>query len=186
MPANLTKANKGQSIGFILRDWVFNDSLVILLSVARELIAAGHDIKFFALDERSDQTFIESASAIAPVHSWSPMETTLKDYLLELGKCKLVISSRAHGAIVSACLGIPVCCVCIEPKLEQVALMLNKGSRAVREPFIKDEIIRLVEEMIEQLPSLIEATVQDVAKNNKEMSNGITLFRSFVSDRASI
>lgn len=183
MPANLTKSNKAESIAFILRDWAFNDSVSILLSVARELIAGGHSIKFFAFDERSDNNFIQLASAFGPVYCWKPIEMSIADYLSELAKCKLAISSRAHGAIVSACLGIPVCCVCIEPKLEQVALMLNNAARVVREPFKKSEIVKLIDAMLQELPSLKEATVHDVARNKSEMSEGISLFRSFASDR---
>ena len=150
MPDNIRSPHKQESIAFILRDWIFNDHVAVLLSVAKALIAAGHDIKFFAFDEDSDAKFIHSAASLGPVYCWKPTEMTIEKYLFELAKCKLVISSRAHGAIVSACLGIPVCCVCIEPKLQQVAMMLVNSARIIKEPFKLEEILRQIENTFER------------------------------------
>jgi polysaccharide pyruvyl transferase WcaK-like protein len=181
MPTDLKKTQEQESSGFILRDWVFSDNVSIMLSVAKALLDSGHQVKFFALDEDSDTKFIQSASAFGPVYCWNPVEMTIQTYLSEFKKCKLVISSRAHGAIVSACLGIPVCCVCIEPKLEQVAKMLSNSAQAITEPFKKEEILRRIEDVLQELPSLKEATSKDVSRNSNEMSEGISLFRNFVT-----
>lgn len=183
MPTHLKRPDRRDSIGFILRDWIFDDSVAALLMVAKELRFTGHDIKFFALDERADTNFVQEAAKIAPVHCWKPDEMTIEDYLSELVKCKLVISSRAHGAIVSACLGIPVCCILIEPKLRQVAQMLKNSAQTVEAPFNKEEVLKVVKNALQVLPSLREATSQDVERNNKEMSHGISLFRNFVVER---
>ncbi len=181
MPATLPIPQKKESIGFILRDWAFNDHVSILTNVAKKLRDDGYDVKFFALDETSDLKFIESVSAWGSVYCWRPSEMTLENYLSELMTCKLVISSRAHGAILSACLGIPVCCVCIEPKLFQVAAMLKNSARLITEPFDEHEIITQIHHTLDELALLREATFQDIAKNKAEMLRGISLFKSFVS-----
>lgn len=171
---------KKESIGFILRDWAFNDHVAVLTKVAKHLSNTGHSVKFFALDETSDTKYIKLAGSIGPVYTWRPEEVTLEHYLSELMTCQLVVSSRAHGAIVPACLGIPVLCVCIEPKLTQVATMLKNSAYVVNAPFIKDEILKNIDQALQKSSLIREAIIEDVARNNKEMSEGISLFRNFV------
>lgn len=180
MPSAIRVPEKRESIGFILRDWIFNDHVAVLMQVAKQLLDTGYEVKFFALDETSDAKYIKSAAALGPVFPWRPDEIAIEDYLSALMTCKLVISSRAHGAIVSACLGIPVLCVCIEPKLAQVAAMLSNSARVVKEPFNKDEILKYIDRTLQEIPLLKEAIAQDVARNNQEMSAGISVFRNFV------
>jgi polysaccharide pyruvyl transferase WcaK-like protein len=181
MPATIIKPAKPESIAFILRDWAFDNNVSILLSVAKALLSRGHHIKFFAFDEDSDSDFIRSAACVAPVCTWEPTKMTMEEYLSELSTCKLVVSSRAHGAIVSACLGIPVCCVCIEPKLEQIASMLSHSARRINKPFHVNDILNQIESALRNLSILKAATVQDVTTNNLEISQGIGLFRKFIT-----
>jgi polysaccharide pyruvyl transferase WcaK-like protein len=181
MPAQIKKTAEPASIGFILRDWAFNSHVAVVLEVAKTLQAQGHRVRFFALDEDSDAKFIQSANAISPVYCWKPTEMTVAGFLSELSACKLIISSRAHGAIVAACLGIPVCCVCIEPKLHQIAAMLNTSARPIREPFTTENILNKITDTLEELPLLKAATSQDVLRNNEEIEAGISLFKNFIS-----
>ncbi len=181
MPEDLKVARKKNSIAVILRDWAFDSHVSAFLDASTALLENGHDVKFFAFDENADKEFINAASAIGEVTVWKPAEMTITHYLSKLAECKLTISSRAHGAIVSACLAIPVCCISIEPKLEQVALMLNNGSRIIRQPFTKKEILNTIENMLRELPQLSDGISGDVARNNKEMSDGISRFGNFVS-----
>lgn len=181
MPTNIRKSSPQEAIGFVLRDWLFDNNVSVMLEVAKELLSRGQEVKFFALDEDSDAQFITSASSLGPVYVWNPVENTMENYLSELATCKLMISSRAHGAIVSACLGIPVCCVCIEPKLEQVAMMLNNSARTIRKPFKKEEALKEIEQILQELPFLKLSTLQDVTRNNLEISEGINIFRNFIS-----
>lgn len=180
MPSGIVTSNNREAIGFILRDWVFNDNVTVMLSVAKALISKGHDVKFFAFDEDADQNFIKAAALLGQVYCWNPNNTSLEKYLSELKNCELVVSSRAHGVIVSACLGIPVCCVCIEPKLEQVARMLNNSARTINQPFNTEKIVGIVENTLVDLPRLRELTLQDVNRNNLEMSKGISLLKNFI------
>ena len=182
MPGDISVSAKKESIGFILRDWTFNNHVSVLVLVAKKLHSQGHEVKFFSFDEISDSQFIKSVSSFGSTYCWRPNEIKLDCFLSELMTCQLVISSRAHGAIISTCLGIPVLCVCIEPKLTQVAAMLKDSARTIVEPFDQDKIYSYILETLNELPSLKEGTHGDVARNRQEMLNGVSLFRSFISN----
>lgn len=167
------------AIGIILRDWEFDNNVEVIIQTAKELIAKGHKVKFFALDEDTDVDYIQMAKEIGPTFIWNPTLWTLDNYIHELSGCRLVVSSRAHGAIIPSCLGIPVCCVCIEPKLEKVVAML-KSAYAIRKPYDKDLCLKTVERAISNQSEASRQIMLDASENTNEMMNGLETFRKFV------
>ncbi len=174
------KTLNSKSVGFILRDWPTGNYVSEFLAVAKKFQSTGIDVKFFSFDERADSKYISAASTVAIVHSWSPETMTVGDFLSELETCQLIISSRAHGAIVSTCLGIPTLCVGIEPKLFQVANMLQNSANLIEQPFEEGKILKTIQNALDQITFLEKATHLDVANNQKEMSDGLSLFQTFV------
>ena len=77
---------------------------------------------------------------------WDPQQIKIENYLSELSECSIMVTSRAHGAIVSACLGIPSVCLAIEPKLEKVHKMLKNSSRLI-EPSDPNRIMAAIDEI---------------------------------------
>lgn len=179
-PFQIKRQVESKSIGFILRDWPSSNYVSEFLSVAKRLRSMGYEIKFFSFDERADSEYISLASEIAPVFCWKPNEMSITDFLYKLEICQLVISSRAHGAIVSACLGIPTVCIEIEPKLAQVAAMLKNSSTLISAPFQTQEILETIGDKMNQISFLRKATYLDVARNKNEMHEALTLFQTFV------
>jgi polysaccharide pyruvyl transferase WcaK-like protein len=184
-PQHYKKIQNAQSIGLILRDWPTKNHSSVLLKVASILQSQGLEVKFFAFDSNADKQYIASVPDSSVVHIWQPEKMSIDDFIGELSKCKLVISSRAHGAIISACLGIPILCVAIEPKLARVAEMFKDSTRIIEEPFNEEEIVSIVQDSLRRLPMLEQATLQDVGRNKEEISRGIRLFHSFVDQRIS-
>jgi polysaccharide pyruvyl transferase WcaK-like protein len=180
-PSKISQQSNASTVGFILRDWKFNDNVTHMLEVAKELQRRGLKIKFFAFDEDSDCRFINDAKSIAAVDIWHPFKLTIEQYLNKLAECKLIVTSRAHGAIVAACLGVPQVCICIEPKLEQVAKMLKNSTELIVSPFAKERSLEVVENALANIEKLKSGTSRDVFQNSKDASRGIEIFRNFIS-----
>ena len=115
-------------LGIILRDWPgmdlekYNE---IIKKLARE-----YDITGFIFDQHTDP---QCQALLAPykTYIWRPEVMRIADFTRILGQQNVLLTSRAHGAICGACLGIPSVIVNIEPKLEQVHAMLSGSSMIV-------------------------------------------------------
>ena len=95
------------------------------------------------------------------MHIWQPEATTIADFAAKLATQDVLLSSRAHGAICGACLGVPSVIVNIEPKLTQVHAMLSNASRLVPAQDT-NAWIKTLAELRALNPLIIEA---DVEKN---------------------
>ncbi|HMR81688.1 MAG TPA: polysaccharide pyruvyl transferase family protein [Niabella sp.] len=125
-------ANKtAKRIAIILRDWIMSDGYNYfedVYSVAVKLKAKGLQVEFFAFDAHTDQAYISFFTEKGiDVHTWKPEAMKLASYIALLAEQDLIITSRFHGAVVGACLGIPGICLNIEPKLEAVPEMLGES-----------------------------------------------------------
>ena len=167
-------------VGFVLRDWILDNHVYLdtLLCVARELSQQGRVLKFFSLDKRSDSFFIAQFSKEFSVLTWDPDSMTVSSFLEEMSACSVMISSRAHGAIVSACLGIPVVCLGIEPKLAHIAAMLPRGAKLV-DPITAQTVLSAIGQ-VEGNDSLPQYMLQDVRDNHEVMTAALTIFRDFI------
>lgn len=172
-------------IGIILRDWIYDNHahLEKMFDVAIQLSGEGKQLKFFSFDKNSDRTFIEKFSTLFSVQVWEPDRCDLSDYLREIAACNVVVSSRAHGAIISACLGIPVLCLVIEPKLGQIAAMLAKSSLFIT-PESPEVILASIGELIKNEQVLREYTKLDVRHNREVMMEGLAIFREIIGQQS--
>jgi polysaccharide pyruvyl transferase WcaK-like protein/glycosyltransferase involved in cell wall biosynthesis len=112
-------------LGVVLRDWSGTDSQALRASIAR--FAEKYDVTGFIFDEHSDP---ELGRILSPytTHVWRPHHMHMDDFARHLAAQDVLLTSRAHGAICGACLGVPSVIVNIEPKLEQIHAMLPNAS----------------------------------------------------------
>jgi polysaccharide pyruvyl transferase WcaK-like protein len=176
-------APSGKKVGFILRDWIYdgNRYFGVMRSVADQLIAEGYDVRFYSFDKIADKHYISEFSSRYPVITWDPYQHSIGFFLGELANCSLLITSRAHGAILSACIGVPSVCLGIEPKLEKISLMLKRSSVLVKQPFISENIIDLIKNQWRNIEQLRIKTQEDAAENSALITNGLSVFRAFIN-----
>lgn len=171
------RANK--TVGIIIRDWGYDqhEAIHVMSEVTNQLIDTGYRVEFFSFDRSADPVFINSFSGKYPMHIWEPRQrSSFISFLQTLNQCSIVITNRAHGAILSAGLNIPAICLKQEPKLEQVSQMLRNSSALIEKPFVADNIINTVEKKLNQLDDLPVLVKKDVASNRAKVLDGLNAF----------
>ena len=179
LPAGGTTQRDVNVIGMILRDWMYTDHayLDVMKQASESLKAMGFIIKFFSFDSFADKNFIEKFSAENSLDIWNPFSQTISSFLEKISVCQLVITSRAHGAIVSACLGIPSVCFEIEPKLVHISNLLSDSSVLVGNNTDASSMVHVITTQFKNLMQLREAVKQDHARNRRQMLNGLAQFQ---------
>lgn len=177
---NSAKTNS-MTIGIILRDWIYDDHAYfeVMEQTAIKLQAEGFAVKFFSFDRFSDTAYIKRFSEKYELDVWNPFSQTVAAFLEKISACSLMITSRAHGAIVSACLGIPSICLEIEPKLAHIATLLKNSSILLKQPVEKNLLIKMVGLQLTNIESLHKAALRDYEENGVEMLKGLASFRVF-------
>lgn len=119
-------------LGIILRDWAEElgglPSAILRETIAN--LAREYDITGFIFDHAADP---ELQRILAPyaLCVWQPESMNISSFAQKLAQQDVLLTSRAHGAICGACVGVPSVIVAIEPKLEQVAAMLPNARKLV-------------------------------------------------------
>ncbi len=112
-------------LGIILRDWAEDQGGTNSQNLRDMLaqLASEYDLTGFILDQHEDPQWREM---LLPYRCciWQPEHMSIQEFSEQLAMQDVLLTSRAHGAICGACLGIPSVVVAIEPKLQQVAAML--------------------------------------------------------------
>ncbi len=127
------KAGRGQrpKVGVVLRDWPTggpSTDLAFPMLPHIDQLSSRYEITLFAFDEKTDPWVI-AAAAGRQIRIWRPNETTVAEYAGHIAAQDVVVTSRAHGAICGAVLGVPSVILAIEPKLDTVHAMLPDASR---------------------------------------------------------
>ncbi|MBL6446872.1 polysaccharide pyruvyl transferase family protein [Fulvivirga sp. 29W222] len=171
LPKELKKNQKkrGKSIGFVVRVWNQPEYFDWCLSRAELLASRGYEVSFFCFEKNSDAEIVERLSTKPyQLHVWSPHEGSLQVYLSHIADLDLIISMRAHGTIVGACLGVPSINLDIEPKLKIVSEMFPRSSVLLNIGVTEPKFIESIEEMLQRRVYL-ESEVQ---KNRAIMIKG--------------
>jgi polysaccharide pyruvyl transferase WcaK-like protein len=157
-------------IGIILRDWTFSDGnnyLDEVFDTLLELKKQGYSFTYFAFDSNTDQEYINYFTKKGEVvNVWDPKRLLLSDYLKLLLEQDIYLTSRFHGAIVGACLGIPGVCINIEPKLKSVIALLPNSYKIADFP-LKDSISKKVNELNDIHGKASRLCQEDVAVNKQ-------------------
>jgi polysaccharide pyruvyl transferase WcaK-like protein len=180
--------NKGEkTIGIILRDWVYDNHAYFstMKEVAKELIKEGFILRFFSFDQSTDKAYLQNFEVYGVV-SWNPSQGAMNLFLRKIGECSLVLTSRAHGAIVSTCLGIPAICLEIEPKLGHIANLLKHSAILVKQPFDTEKLKDVIFARFAILDSLNAMIDLDCRENRATMIKGLESFKEFLQQNDSI
>ena len=145
LPKGLNGAKREKNIGFILKNCNDVDHLNIIREVLKMLNKDGFNISIFIFEKNHDMA-IERQFRDFPIFKWLPESISLSDYLESLNKNSLLVTSRAHGAIIGSALGIPSVCIGIEPKLEVMAKTLPLSSLYVPLPLTIQDLHQTIME----------------------------------------
>lgn len=120
-------------LGIILRDWPEESGSISAAVLEKTLaqLTQIYDITGFIFDATGDQR-MQQLLAPYTIHCWQPQSMSIADFSTHLAAQDVLLTSRAHGAICGACLGVASVIVNIEPKLEQVHAMLPHASIIVQ------------------------------------------------------
>jgi polysaccharide pyruvyl transferase WcaK-like protein len=128
-------------IAIILRDWPRRGmaETAYRLRALLDDLKADFDFTLVSLNPAADAAVIETFRDFE-VHQWSPESEPLDAFLGHVVGHDAVLSSRAHGAICGACLGLPTLILPIEPKLRAVHALLPRASRLFDGPFTSNAL----------------------------------------------
>ena len=143
-----------KNLTIVVRDWpsqlegaMYFDAL---LDAVRKARRDSFRIRFCSLNPENDLHVLNLLEKHAEdVLYWDPSGRTLEDFLMEFAETDLVITSRAHGALVAACLGIPSICIGIERKMQAVAEMLDGIPEVWGPPFDPDALLSNIHRSME-------------------------------------
>lgn len=162
LPSDRTGAPDRQRrrVGIVLRDW--RDAGAP--SHARSIVDAAHglaqqyDVTFLLLDATAD---VDTAALTQgwPVVVWDPHASSFGEFSSALGSHDVLITSRAHGAICGAVLGVPSVLIDIEPKLRTVHDMLPRSTRLVPAQPTSAELLEALHELSSIDRSVLAAEV---------------------------
>lgn len=119
-------------LGIVLRDWPEESGGTppAMLQEIFARLATEYEITGFIFDRHSDPRLQALLQPYAH-QIWQPDSMQISDFAQRLGEQDVLLSSRAHGAICGACLGVASVIVNIEPKMAQVHAMLPSSSLLV-------------------------------------------------------
>ena len=171
LPSNLSekKRTSTRNIGIILLDWHENNDIYFenVKQAVKELEKDGYKVSFFSFQESYDQryqTFFKGQ-----VIAWNPHKYSLEQFLVLLQEQSLIITARAHGAIIGACLGVPSICLGITLKLEEVSKMLQRSSSLVAPPFRPDDLVSAVQKTFDNYSEYLESVQADLHENRVQI-----------------
>lgn len=162
---NITQDNKitdkKLNIGCVIRDWNWNSEGIAyidgLISVVQQLRRFGHNVTFVSFNHHNDSKIFKRLPQGEKIAVWSPFHQTIQQFLQSFAKFDIVVTARAHGAIIASCLGIPSVSIVIEPKLEIISQMT--GANLIwKSPFDTKSLLQLIEHIREKYEYYQEVT----------------------------
>ena len=166
---------KQNQIGFILRKNGNETFYKNLAEAKRMLVAEGYDISLFSFHQLEDQDF--NSFFDQPVHTWQPSEMSLVEFLSKIKGQSAVVTARAHGTILAACLGVPSVCLGISRKMSDIASMLQESSTLLSPPFSPTKLVTAIKEVCASREYIIERLKHDVARNSQIVLDSISLLK---------
>jgi polysaccharide pyruvyl transferase WcaK-like protein len=174
--------NKGRTInssnetmprlGLILRDWLIGPYKDYLRTIAEMLpvLSQQYKLSLFVFDNRVDDQLL-TISKPYTTHVWTPSTSRFDDYCALLAMQDVIVSSRAHGAMCGAILGVPSLLVEIEPKLRSIHEMLPYATCLLRpDELVLPRLISEIEVSLKCEPNTISA---DVERNQTIINNAV-------------
>lgn len=172
----------GGRIAIVLMDSQHDNTVVFrrFRNFIDELVVKGYKVTLFSFDENNDRQFIGYFRDFIPFVIWRPNNDGLKSFLSHLHQQDLVITSRAHGAIIGAQLGVVPVCLGKTPKLREVAKMFPGSGLVVDFPIDFMRLHQLVAQIESDYPVFMERLVADVSVNKVKIEETVCDLRNFI------
>jgi len=179
LPHLQKKKQSANSIAIILRDWPYDGHrhMAMMEETCRKLQRDGQKLSFFVFDPQSDKKYTEMFRSFGTMHVWDACQHSLSNFLSLIAVSDLVITSRAHGAILGACLGCPAICIEVEPKLKNVSLMLHRSSKLLKADAPPEVVIQNIGEIYENYSQRLRMLDEDVSENVEKAKWMIAIIR---------
>jgi polysaccharide pyruvyl transferase WcaK-like protein len=171
------------NVGIILMGWKGKEAERFKLfdDVAVALAARGIRVHFISLDENFDTSYISYLSRASDVITWKPNEQSLKDFTDKLSSLDVVITARAHGAIVAAQLGVIPVCLSLSPKLLEVHRMLPNGSLLLEASFTVVRLLNTLDDIEQNYAVYRERLAEDVERNHEIAMRSVNELYNFLT-----
>ncbi len=169
------------AIGVVLRDWPLDSHQHVILIKQLLQEFSEYEFRFFSFDPSHDRFYIGTFEGSYIIHKWNAGVTDLRIYFNKLAECQLLITSRAHGAIIGACLGVPSVCLAIEPKLERVSEMLSESSMILSPLLPMAQVKSSIHQFVTTLGQRQQAVKRDVIRNQRKLEGLEMDVRKFVA-----
>jgi polysaccharide pyruvyl transferase WcaK-like protein len=151
--------------GIVLRHYPNAPESLDALRATLPELQARYTVQFFFLEQEEDAPLIHALADIQPI-VWQPESMSIDAFASKLAQQDVIITSRAHGVICAACLGVPSVIIAIEPKLETVHQMLPNSSVMV-EHHGYHQWADAIEKALQVLPEAIDKDVNANANASK-------------------
>jgi len=163
-----------KTIGFILKgdNTTFEQRI---LELALRLKKTGWKVRFFAFDDAIDKGYIDECKKLFSVDIWLPHSISLKKYISKLQKCSILLTERAHGAIVGSIIGCVPYFITPSFKVNQI-LSFFKNTNLNNSMLLNEELnVQLINSLYEGILKSKELLKIDFKKNYHIVSNSIRL-----------
>jgi polysaccharide pyruvyl transferase WcaK-like protein len=162
----------------VLRDWDFeNVNFEKEFELAEKLIRMGFQIEFLSLNPQKDKNLIKKLEKKDYPFSVYQPENIL-DVISNMSNSGLIITQRAHGAIIGNVLGVPSICIGIEPKLKNVHEMVKNSSFFIPKDYNIDDLLSLIQKS-NKIDELRVNCSLDNRNNRKKISEMLLKIKSF-------
>ncbi|ROR07727.1 polysaccharide pyruvyl transferase family protein [Erwinia sp. JUb26] len=172
-------------VSLVLRDWPHDangqNCIAEMIKFGEYLIEKGEKVRFVSLYKEREAQLLADNSRFEWL-IWDPKLHTIPEFMNEfINNSEVIISSRAHGVLLPASLGVPTIAVAIENKLIKVHGMISDGNILINEmkPECFIENLALFRETKEVLRNNLQ---KDIEMNKVKVTNAIEHFTSWLKN----
>ena len=162
---------------FVFRDWIyFDNNLSEEIKIMNSLVSKGKEVRVMLFNPSNDV----KVKSIVKKNNFTTIDYSpdnLNECLRVVKNAKLVITQRAHGAIIANVLNTPSICLGVENKLKNVHKMIPNSSLYFDYPLNSEKITANIcnNELIETLTS---NTFEVNIKNANLINNLVSKIKS--------
>jgi polysaccharide pyruvyl transferase WcaK-like protein len=153
------------NVGIIIRDWTFtasgNEYTNSIMRFISGLRKDNTEYSLFSFCMNGDREIVSKLrDAGEEVLQWNPRENTIREYVSKISECRVIITTRYHGALVASLLGVPFIAIGIEPKLELVGKLFDMPIWGF--PYDVNDLNALMDAMLADYAKHSEAIMKEV------------------------
>jgi polysaccharide pyruvyl transferase WcaK-like protein len=165
-----------KSLAIILLDFSRHKKMNfdIITDFEKQAFSCGYKVTYYSIDDVMDVDYRESFKDRNLI-CWKPNEMSLDEFLNSLAQHTVVISARAHGVILGACLGLVPIIIPHSQKLVQISRMFPEASASYKITAFND-LMKVVDHIFLNLESCQRAVKLDVEMNKNKAKEMLESF----------